>query len=354
MSKQKDMLKTCKEYKEFLDMLTPPEWFERFAKERMDLRERLRKESFTARHKEWELLRRRLVEQHRRETEARKESRRDRSRRTTEPDEDEEENRLVIPPAPRIEDEPLPEIPEEEPPMYFKDPAQLMEIFSALEEQNLFLIQNSQETELTLEELRHKFMQTTEDMNGRTQLLDDQIRELRSQIDAEVTFAHSLKARRQADVSSSTGAAVANASGAQSEHEKEVMLQQLKAKVTTVFQTCGKGDGSSSTLIMLSQLESELESLLSAIDRMPADYVKNQEKEKEKGRREKKRIEQQLLQERQQEERNRRAIERSLQAPKKRTGKPIMFRSRLIRQEVNTANKDDDNKDNDDEIRHLT
>lgn len=44
--------------------------------------------------------------------------------------------------------------------MYFTEPKQLMDIFSALEEQNLFLIQNSQETEHTLEELRHAFADT--------------------------------------------------------------------------------------------------------------------------------------------------------------------------------------------------
>ena len=38
--------------------------------------------------------------------------------------------------------------------MFFTDPQQLLDIFSELEEQNLSLIQNSQETEETLEEMR--------------------------------------------------------------------------------------------------------------------------------------------------------------------------------------------------------
>lgn len=227
-----------------------------------------------------------------------------------------------------------------------------MELFSALEEQNLFLIQNSQDTEMTLEELRHKFMQTTEDMNARTGQLEGQILELRTQIASEVAFAVSLKARRQAEV---VVGAAATATGGAQEKEKEQLLHELNAKVRSVYESCGF-DGSSrpSTLIMLSQLESELEAMLSAIERMPIEYVKNQEKEKEKGRREKKRVEQQLLQEKLQDERNRRAIERSLQAPKKRTGKPNMFRSRLARREVNRDDGADLNKDNDDEIRHLS
>merc|ERR1719258_327620 len=41
----------------------------------------------------------------------------------------------------------------EEIPLYFQHPKQLLDIFTQLEEQNLFLIQNSQETEQKLEEL---------------------------------------------------------------------------------------------------------------------------------------------------------------------------------------------------------
>lgn len=118
MSKQKELLKTCKEYKEFLDMLTPPEWFEKFNLERRNLQEQMRRNRFAARHKEWEIQRRRLFEAHKREVEARKELRRERGRRASEHDEDSEADKLVIPAAPKLEDEPLPDLPEEEPPMY--------------------------------------------------------------------------------------------------------------------------------------------------------------------------------------------------------------------------------------------
>lgn len=46
---------------------------------------------------------------------------------------------------------------EEEGPMYFQDPRTLLQIYAQLEEQNLFLIQNAQESEEALEELRAKF-----------------------------------------------------------------------------------------------------------------------------------------------------------------------------------------------------
>ena len=41
--------------------------------------------------------------------------------------------------------------------MYFQEPRMLLQIYAHLEEQNLFLIQNAQESEEALEELRAKF-----------------------------------------------------------------------------------------------------------------------------------------------------------------------------------------------------
>lgn len=92
--------------------------------------------------------------------------------------------------------------------------------------------------------------------------------------------------------------------------------------------------------------------MLQEVERMPADYVIKAEKEKEKRRRERKREEQQAMQERQQEERNRRAVERSMQAPKKRTGRQVMYRSRPTRHE--TTRNEEVNDDNDDEAKYLS
>ena len=105
---------------------------------------------------------------------------------------------------------------------------------------------------------------------------------------------------------------------------------------------------------MLSQLESKLESLLIEIERMPADYVIKAEREKEKRRRERKREEQQALQIRLQDERNKKAIERSMQAPKKRVGRQVMFRSKPIRKEQTNTGDDNGDKDNNDEQKFLS
>merc|ERR1719498_1300993 len=44
----------------------------------------------------------------------------------------------------------------EEMPLYFTKPSQLLEVYTSLEEQNLFLIQTSQDKEQTLEEIQQK------------------------------------------------------------------------------------------------------------------------------------------------------------------------------------------------------
>lgn len=54
-----------------------------------------------------------------------------------------------------------------------------------------------------------------------------------------------------------------------------------------------------------------------------------------------------------QEERNRKAIKRSLQAPRKKVGRPVMFRSRLQKRRVSKS-KDDSHGEDLDEIKHLT
>ena len=48
--------------------------------------------------------------------------------------------------------------------LYFTAPSQLLQLFSELEEQNLSLIQNSQETEEMLEDLRQTRKETERDL----------------------------------------------------------------------------------------------------------------------------------------------------------------------------------------------
>jgi hypothetical protein len=353
MSKHRESLEDCLRYQKFLDMLTPQEWFQNWRDERENKRREIMQEQFDAKYKEWEKSRRRIIEAHVKEQEARKEQKKRERRRGGGDDggDDEEERGPVIPPAPRLEDEVV-DLPDEEPPMYFTEPHQLMEIFASLEEQNLFLIQNSQETERTLEELRRAYDETKRTMDSRTETLDKQIKDLQSHINEEEKLSKELVKSKSAQ--SSSDADGEHSSDPAPDEAKEALLARLQAKVSSVCENCGIDVSSKpSTLFMLSALESKLEILLADIETMPIDYVIKVEKDKDKKRREKKREEQQLLQIRQQEERNRRAIERSMQAPKKRSGRQIMQRSRPIRKEA-TQKEDTGEEANSDELKFFS
>jgi len=78
---------------------------------------------------------------------------------------------------------------------------------------------------------------------------------------------------------------------------------------------------------MLTNLETTLESLFDKIAQMPSEYVAEAEKAKDKERREKMRLEKLDLQKKAQEDRIQRALERAKAPVKKKTGKPVMFRS---------------------------
>ena len=353
MSKHRENLDDCLHYKKFLNMLTPPEWFEQHRQSLIDKRDAIKKERFDKKYKAWEIQRRRLIEQHRKEVEAKKESQRTKRKSSTEDDEEEERFRSSLPPPPRLDDE-IVELEETEPPMYFTHPQQLMDIFAALEEQNLFLIQNSQDTQYTLDELRQQFKETKVSMDSRTAQLHQQIGDLQGQIDSEEQRAKILQSKRSLAMTNAQPGAVGAGATSDSDHEKEKLLDELNAKVRVVYEACEFNASSKpSTLLMLSKLESKLEVLLAEIDKMPQEYVIKAEKEKEKKRRERKREEQQALQERLQDERNARAVERAMQAPKKRTGRQVMARSKPLRKEIKITDDSTDDHDND-ELKHLT
>jgi lipid II:glycine glycyltransferase (peptidoglycan interpeptide bridge formation enzyme) len=77
--------------------------------------------------------------------------------------------------------------------LYFTDPQQLLDIFLELEEQNLSLIQNSQDTEEALEEMKQTINKTKHKMEKETELLRRQIDVLNEDIRKEVDRESELK-----------------------------------------------------------------------------------------------------------------------------------------------------------------
>ena len=148
---------------------------------------------------------------------------------------------------------------ERELPVYFKEPQQLLDIFTALEESNLFLIQNSQETEEALEELKVKFSETKTRMDAETVGLKAQIDTLRSSIRLEKDKGKALTERSGRN----TGA-----------HEQESTLSRLNSTVVEVYRAIfSEVDNSLSTLMMLTNIEAKLEELLTIIETMPREEV---------------------------------------------------------------------------------
>lgn len=312
ISKNEDTLKEYMLYKQFLDSLTPQEWRDdrrKIKDEKKEVRSKAKERSSMSKKKMSVIGSERGSNSSR---SSRKESRAgskqggspqgkrndadDASSSIYETDEEESDN---------------------EPELFFSDPQQLLDIFAELEEQNLSLIQNSQETEEALEELRQTIKQTQERMNRETEILKGQIDFLNDAINREEERAKELEMKSKMF-----------SYGEFKAEDQEKMLQMLNKKVEDVYRNCiGDNEANISTLQMLTNIENRLEELFEQIEMMPPERVEMAEKAKEKERRMRLREEKMEQQRLHQEDRVRRALERAQAEPKKKTGKPLMFRS---------------------------
>ncbi|KAL7747265.1 hypothetical protein RI367_007318 [Sorochytrium milnesiophthora] len=219
--------------------------------------------------------------------------------------------------------------------LFFTTPQQLLDLFSELEENNLALIQNCQETEETLEELRTKISETESKMVKETEALRSQIQFLEQAIEREEKKAHMLEEKSKMSATSLN------------EADQEHLLSELNAKVKEVYRRCiGDAETNISTLQMLTSVENRLESLFELIEIMPPDKVEKAERMKDKERRQRAREEKLDAQRAMQEERIQRALERARAPVKKKTGKPVVFRSappqKKKKKEEDTKNKEEE------------
>uniref|UniRef100_H2ZEG4 DUF4200 domain-containing protein n=1 Tax=Ciona savignyi TaxID=51511 RepID=H2ZEG4_CIOSA len=205
----------------------------------------------------------------------------------------------------------------EEPELHFTDPSQLLNMFQELEEHNLSLITNSQETEEAMEELKHTIELTKDKMGRETDMLKSQISMLKSTIRREEEKADDLELKCKMF-----------SYGEFKAEDQEKTLKQLNKKVEEVYRACiGDNEANISTLQMLTTIENKLEDLFENIEVMPPELVEAAEKAKEKERRMRLREEKLAAQRAHQEERVRNALERVKADPKKKAGKRLVFRS---------------------------
>ncbi|XP_009328203.1 PREDICTED: coiled-coil domain-containing protein 37 [Pygoscelis adeliae] len=206
---------------------------------------------------------------------------------------------------------------DEEPELYFTDPQQLLSIFTEMEEENLSLIQNSQEIEESLDKVQHTFITTHESMEKKLAELKQQVVTLKSSIAKEEEKAADLKLKVHLF-----------SSGEYKADDQDKMLTSLNKKVLEVYCHCtGENEANLPTVQMLMVIEKQLNDLLDNLEKVPPAKIEQAQKAKKKERRIRLREEKLRQQKQEQEERLQRALERSQATIKKESGRRLMFRS---------------------------
>jgi len=346
ISKHKEQKEECIKYKLFLDKLTPSEWRERQEDQK---RQRRINRKIDWVQDQLGIINRKMQqeldqEESMIEQEFLERRQRGRGKKKTEQDEEREKagelekRRRQIRKKHRTQEQLEREYMDtldcdsgEELPLYFQVPKHLLDIFTQLEEQNLFLIQNSQETEQQLEEIQQKYGEAKLSQGKRIEFLTQNIRETEKKREEEKVLCAELKQR------------ISTKSGTNGTTE---LLKELTAKTAEVFRTCGfDSDHDPGTLQMLASIEQKLEELLANLEeaesRDPEQYQKL-EREAEKARREKVRQQRVEIQTQKNEERLRQSLMRSQAPVHKKTGKQIMFRSPPLHQEKKVVRDTDD------------
>ena len=323
-----ESLEQYKRFAEYLDSLTPPEWFqaaEARAQEKVDA---LRRAALQREESVWEALReRKLGELNAKFGEERKMALR-RGKPFAMPDV-EALALAALPPRPRLAGIPVPELPEEDRtvPMYFTRPEQLKALFVQLEESNLFLIQQCADLEQSLEELQMEQRETDAAMERANAALAESVAQLEARIAAEDAKAEALRARV---VGGEDGEAGSGGAGSGSTNILELIQPQLRQRVVEIYQRCGfKPSASSDIISMLTGMEAKLEALLARIIVLDPAYVAAKVKEKERERRTRVMTARKAKEAKLHEIRLAGMLQRALIVPPKRTERPVMYRSML-------------------------
>ncbi|KAI4872154.1 hypothetical protein NFI96_030983 [Prochilodus magdalenae] len=206
---------------------------------------------------------------------------------------------------------------EQEPALYFSDPKEMLSVLTELEEQNLFYIQNLQETEEAMDEIQKTVQQTQDKMNREIHFLKQQIEIMQATIQ-----------REQEKVSELELTSRIFSYGEYRADNQDHMLKLLHKKVKEVYTAClGELDCNISTLHMLANIENKVVDVLDQLETMPPEKVDFVRSLRNKEKRAKMREEKAQLKKQHQEERLKLAMERATSDSKKRMGKKLMPRS---------------------------
>jgi hypothetical protein len=289
IAKLDEQLDNCKRYKAFLDKLTPPDWLEKQKEKRQ---KKLEEQAANSK------LAQRRSSIGNRSSQSRGQS--------GKPNID-----APSPTVLNIDDD----LDDDPPEMYFTNPEQLLQIFADLEENNWKAIQNSQEIEEQLEELKKVYRETKRNMDEEAATLKKNIDKLEEQIAQEEEKARIIESRAKKHT----------------DEESIEKLSSLKGKIQEIYEEAGFEvplNDDPDPLHMLTRIESKLEELLHVLDNYQPQFIQKLERMREKERRKNIRDERTDKLKQQQKERKNTNIKKSQEGPvKKKVGKPLMFRS---------------------------
>uniref|UniRef100_A0A8D1F4H1 DUF4200 domain-containing protein n=1 Tax=Sus scrofa TaxID=9823 RepID=A0A8D1F4H1_PIG len=206
-----------------------------------------------------------------------------------------------------------------EPELYFKEPEELLQVLTELEEQNLTLVQYSQDVDENLE-----------DVNKRERLIQDKIN---SSIEFLLEHKEMLKAsclREEEKAAELELRSRLFSFGEFNSDTQEKLIDSLSKKINQVYRVCiGDAEvGSLNPIQKLVKVESRLVELSDLIESIPKENVEAIERMKQKERRQKLREEKMREKQKHQEERLKAALERAVAQPKKKLGRRLIYRSK--------------------------
>jgi len=243
----------------------------------------------------------------------------------------------------RVEGEYVEVSSEEEHELCFREPQQLVDSFTELEEKNLFLIHSSQETEQQLDELRHLYENSKKEMGAKVKHLKDTVKAQEARIAQEQQRFEDL--RRRHDEKADT-------------RVQDRKVSDLKESVRQLYARCcphSSADHDRGPLQMLAEIEAEVEKLITGLEEYSqlgpggADLITELEKGKEKARRDRLREVSMREKEAKDERRLKASLERSQAPVFRKAGKQVMYRSPPLRTEQKVVEDNTDQEAMEDE-----
>nr|XP_045008187.1 coiled-coil domain-containing protein 38 [Jaculus jaculus] len=206
-----------------------------------------------------------------------------------------------------------------EPEIYFKEPEELLQVFTELEEQNLILVQYSQDVDENLEDVNKREKVIQDKINNNIEFLLEHKQMLKANCEREEEKAAELELRSRLF-----------SFGEFKSDDQEKLIDSLSNKINQVYRVCiGDAEvGSLNAVQKLVKVESRLVELSDLIETIPKESVDAIERIKQKERRQKLREEKMREKQKHQEERLKAALERAVSQPKKKLGRRLMYRSK--------------------------